>query len=80
MSLFSPYRLIDIFSLIDPALIEGDLPEKDPAFLSMTSQEHVKWTIRKRIAVVTGIAAAGSLAIAGIVAFAVKRHEAGKAA
>ena len=38
MSLFSPYRLMDIFSLIDPALIEGDLPEKDPAFLSMTSQ------------------------------------------
>ena len=80
MSLFSPYRLIDIFSLIDPALVEEEIPEKDPDFLQMTSQEPTKWTIRKRVAVVTSTAAAGSLAIAGIVAFAIKRHEPGKAA
>ena len=38
MSLFSPYRLIDIFSLIDPALVEEEIPEKDPDFLQMTSR------------------------------------------
>ncbi|MDO4322875.1 MAG: hypothetical protein Q4C61_10145 [Lachnospiraceae bacterium] len=73
MSLWSQYRLIDIMSNIDISLVEEEIPEGDLDNLNLFPEPRDRWS-RKRIAVVSGIAAASSLAITGAVVLACKKH------
>ena len=72
MSLWSQYRLIDIMSHIDMSLVEEELPEGDLDNLELFP-EHTRWN-KKKIAVVSGVAAASSIALTGAVVFVCKKY------
>lgn len=78
MSLWSQSRLIDIMSNIDLSLVAEDFPEQDIEQLELFPEEKEKWS-KKRIAAVTGLAAAGSVAITGVIML-MFRHGASKKA
>lgn len=79
MSLWSQYRLIDIMSNIDLALVEENIPEGDLDNLNLFPETGDKRN-KKRIALISGIAAAGSLAITGAVVLVCRKHNAFKRA
>ena len=74
MKLWSQYRLINIMSNIDMSLVEEELPEGDLDNLELFPEG--SRSNKKKIAVVSGAAAAGSIALAGMVVFAYKKHSA----
>ncbi|HIR76743.1 MAG TPA: hypothetical protein IAB97_07540 [Candidatus Choladousia intestinipullorum] len=73
MSLWSQSRLIDIMSNIDLSLVAEDFPEQDIEKLNLFPEEKEKWS-KKRIAAVTGLAAAGSVAITGVIMLVCRKH------
>lgn len=73
MSLWNQYRLIDIMSNIDMALVEEDFPEGDLDNLELFPKKKNKWNKRK-VAVLSGLAAS-SIALTGVVVIVVKRHD-----
>ena len=79
MSLWSQYRLIDIMSNIDMSLVEENIPEGDLDNLKLFPEGKDKWS-KKRVALISGIAAAGSIAITGAVVLACKKHNVSKRA
>lgn len=76
MNLWNQYRLIDIFSNVDLSLVETDVPEKDLENEQLCPQDKKSRWNGRRIAVVSGIAAAGSLALTGVVVLVCRRHDA----
>jgi hypothetical protein len=75
MSRWNDSRLVDLMSLMDVSLLEEDYPETDMEI--RTSVERIKqsWT-KKKIAAVSGVAAAGSIVLTGAVVFFCRRHHA----
>lgn len=73
MNLWSQYRLIDIMSGIDLSLVEENIPEGDLEHLDLFPEAKDKWS-KKRIALVSGIAAAGSIAVTGAVVLVCRKH------
>lgn len=69
---WNQYCLVDIFSQIDPALLEDDCIEDDLDNLKLWPEEKTKWWSKKKVAVITGIAA-GTVAITGAVIFMCKK-------
>ena len=74
MSLWSQYRLIDILTHMDMALVEEEFPEGDLDNLELFPESR-KWD-KKKVAVVSGVAAAGSIALTGVVVFMCRRYSA----
>jgi hypothetical protein len=72
MSQFCDGRLIDMMGMLDPDLLEEDFLERD-----LGSRKILPWRKRegkKKLAVISGIAA-GSVALTGVVVFLLKKHE-----
>lgn len=65
-------RLIDIFGKIDMALMEEDFLEKDLEHFE--TEPAGKKDSRKKIAVISGIAA-GSVALTGVIVYLMKKHD-----
>lgn len=65
-------RLVDILSRIDPVLLDDDFPDGDLERAGLVPEE--KKEGRKKLAVISGIAA-GSVALTGVIVFLVKKHE-----
>lgn len=74
MSLWSQCRMIDILTHIDMELVEEEFPEGDLDNLEL-SPESRKWD-KKKVAVVSGVAAASSIALTGVVVFMCRRYNA----
>lgn len=68
---WNQYCLIDIFSQIDPAVLEDDHIEEDLENASLWPTEKTKWS-KKKIAMITGVAA-GAVALTGAVFFLCKK-------
>lgn len=75
MSLWSQYRLIDIMSNIDVSLVEEEIPEGDLDRVKLFPEAEEK-SGKRRIAVISGIAAAGSIAITSAVILVCKKYNA----
>lgn len=71
MSKWCESRLIDVFTSIDISLLEADGVENDLSQIDLRESQKEKKT-KKRIAVITGIAA-GSVAITGAVILLFKK-------
>lgn len=72
MNGLSDGRLVDILSRIDPVLLNDDFPDGDLEQAGLVPEE--KKEGRKKLAVISGIAA-GSVALTGVIVFLVKKHE-----
>lgn len=72
MNGLSDGRLVDILSRIDPVLLDDDFPDGDLEQAGLVPEE--KKEGRKKLAVISGIAA-GSVALTGVIVFLVKKHE-----
>lgn len=73
MSLWSQCRLIDILSHIDLPLVEEEFPEGDLDNAELCPDEDRNRRGRRRIAVVSGVAA-GSIALTGAVMFVYRKY------
>lgn len=73
MSLWSQSRLIDILTHIDMSLIDDELPEGDLDNSDLFSESRSRWN-RRRVAVVSGVAAAGSIALTGAVVLVCRKY------
>ena len=62
---WNQYCLIDIFSQIDPSMLEEEFLEEDLDKVDLWQTEKQKWS-KKKIAAITGVAA-GAVAITGAV-------------
>ena len=72
MNHLSDGRLIDILSKIDLALTEEDFLDRDLEHFELAPKE--KKEGKKRIAVISGIAA-GSVALTGVIVLLMKKHD-----
>lgn len=80
MRRWNQYRLIDILCGIDPACLEEEIPESDLERLedcslpedSELAQRKVR---RRRIALISGLAAAGSVAITSVAVLAFRKRD-----
>lgn len=74
MRTFNEYRMIDILSRVDISAIEAEVPEDDLASAEM--KFHVERTSgkKKKIAMVSGIAAAGSIMLTGAIYLLCRKH------
>lgn len=72
MSLWSQYRLIDILSEIDMSLVEEEFPEGDLENPELFPEKK-RWS-KRRIAVLSGLAAS-SLALTGVVVMVCRKHD-----
>ena len=73
MSLWSQCRMIDILSHVDLSLVEEELPEGDLENPELFPESRNRWSIKKA-AVVSGVAAAGSIALTGAVVFVCRKY------
>ena len=72
MNHLSDGRLIDILSKVDPALTEEDFLDRDLEQFELAPKE--KKENKKKIAVISGIAA-GSVALTGVIVLLMKKHD-----
>lgn len=73
MTPWNQYRLIDIMSSIDMSFVEEELPEGDLDNLKLFPEEKGH-SGKKRIALISGLAAAGSIALTGVILLAFRKH------
>jgi hypothetical protein len=74
MSQWKDSRMVDLMTFVDPSVLEEDYPETDLETLSGV-QSLKKSLNKKKIALVSGVAAAGSLALTGAVVWICRRHQ-----
>lgn len=72
MSQWNQNRLIDIFTNIDISLLESEMLEADLENTELMEEKKEKWG-KKKIAVISGIAA-GSVVITGAVVLLLKKN------
>lgn len=72
MNCLSDGRLVDMMSRVDLCLLEDDFLEEDLKQDELVPKE--KQEGRKKLAVISGIAA-GSVALTGVIVFLVKKRE-----
>lgn len=69
---WNQYCLVDIFSQIDPAMLEDDHLEEDLDKVDLWQTEKHRWS-KKKIAAITGVAA-GAVAITGAVIYLCRKN------
>jgi hypothetical protein len=74
MSHWNDSRMVDMMSFLDPAVLEENYPETDLEAVSY-AQSLKKSLNKKKIALMSGAAAVGSLALTGVVVWICRSHQ-----
>ena len=74
MRAFNEYRMIDILSKVDISAIEDEVPDADLVNPEMKPHVEKAFGKKKKIAVASGIAAAGSIMLTGAIYLLCRKH------